>query len=271
MGKIVGYLGPETIISQAIEGGSYSLTHQAEDCPNGFGVGWYPIHAASNASSPPVRLTSRNALSSDEHLLDVPRHYPSTCILASVQSRHSGPPELSGLQPLRYQQTLFVMESIIENFAGVFLRPLVETLSQETFVRLKGRTPAEVFFALWQDALEETSADGIATALERTVERVQSIATERDMPTALTLTMTDGSVLIALRTATHGSPPPLYTTVTDENTPFPTTARIVASEPIFPGAWQALEPNALTIFTLDSELPESDPEPQEETVSSATH
>lgn len=252
MGRVVAYLGPETEIASPVEGGSYSLARQAEECPDGFGIGWYP----SDGASEPVRIVSRHSIRSEAHLLEVPRRYRAGCIMAEVRAAGSEVPELSGIQPLNHGPFLFSFEGIIERFEEIFLRPLLDALSHDRFVNLKGRSAAEVIFALWLDALEGPGADAMATALEAVVGRVQEIATAEDAPASMAMVISDGTCLLAVRTATHGPPPPLYTTVADERAPVPASGRLVASEPTFPGSWQAIDAHALMIFTVD-EQPES--------------
>ncbi|MEL6183901.1 MAG: hypothetical protein AAFU79_04685 [Myxococcota bacterium] len=249
MGRLVAYIGPETNIASAVEGGSYSLVRQAEECHDGFAVAWYPPDDAAE----PVRIRSRSSIRADGHLLEVPRRYASRTVLAGVRQLTSGvPSELSGVQPLHYGSYLFAQEGTLERFDEIFARPLLAGLSDEHFAALKGRSAGEVLFACWLDSLNGTGPDAMATALESVVGRVQEIATEKDVPASLALVATDGTCLLAVRTATHGPPPPLYTTVADDRAPVPPSGRLVASEPTFPGSWQSIDAHALMIFTVES-------------------
>lgn len=257
MGRVVAYLGPQTEIARPVEGGSYSLARQAQECLDGFGIGWYP----SDGGREPVRVRSRSSMQASEHLLEVPRRYRSGCIVAEARALDGAPGELSGVQPLMHGPYLFVLEGTIERFREVFLRPLLGTLSEERFVELEGRSPAELLFSLWLDALAGEGPDAMANALETMVAQVQTIATEADASAALSAIITDGSCLIAVRTATHGPPPPLYTTVAQERAAVPVSGRLVASEPTFAGSWQSLDAHALMIFTVEPEP--DDPESEE--------
>lgn len=248
MGRLVAYMGPQTTIADPIEGGSYSLVRQAEECPDGFAVGWYPL----DGEVEPVRVMSRGSIRTERQLLDVPRRYRSGCVMAGVRSPTARPAELSGAQPLASGPFLFTMEGTLERFDEVFARPLMEGLSAERFVALEGRTPAELAFATWLDALDGVGPDAMASALEHMVGQIQQRATETDTPASLAVVISDGTCLLAVRTATHGPPPPLYTTVADDRAPVPVSGRLVASEPTFPGAWQAIDAHALMIFTQEA-------------------
>lgn len=250
MGRVVAYLGPATYIADAIEGGSYSLARQATACPDGFGIGWYP-----EPGGPPVRVRSRGPMSSEDHLLEVPRRYPSTCVIGHARALDGEPAELSGVQPLAAGPYLFVHEGKITGFESIFLRPLLASLSDEAFAALQGRSPAEVLFALWLDALEGEGPDAMANALESVVGRVQEIAAQADQPASFAWIITDGHCLIAVSTATHEPPAPLYTIVAEERAPVPATGRIIATEPTYPGAWETIDAHALMIFTVQEDAP----------------
>lgn len=246
MGRLLGYLGPETIIAHPVEGGSYSLAHQAEECPDGFGLGWYP----RPVGAPPLRVRSATSIRSSDHILEVPRHYRSECVLASVRS--GGPGTLSGLAPFRTGKHLFAFDGRLERFEEVFQRPLAQGLSAERFARLEGLSAAELIFAAWADALDDAGDEGaMADALEQVVGQVQALATDADASAALTVIATNGEAMLALRTATHGAPPPLYTTVAEDRAPIPATGRIIATEPTFPGQWTTLDAHALTIYAVE--------------------
>ena len=81
MGKMTAYLGPETHIASIAEGGSYSLVKQAEDFPDGFGFGWYPV----DGNPEPLQLHSRLPIWGNDYLLRVVRRYQSQCFMASVR------------------------------------------------------------------------------------------------------------------------------------------------------------------------------------------
>ena len=104
-----------------------------------------------------------------------------------------------------------------------------------------------------RDALEDDGADAMATALEKMVERVNGLAQEAGVAASFAVVVSDGSCLVTLRTATQGPPPPLYTIVAEEGAALPVTGRVVASEPLFPGAWSSLAPHSLVIFTVESD------------------
>ena len=256
MGRVVAYLGPETPIADPILGGSYSLLQQAEECPAGFGIGWFPL----DEDPRPIRTRGRDALAASEHLLEPLGRYRCRAALAAVGAPRQ-PAELSDLQPSSDGRHLFAFEGRLERYASVFLRPLSAELSDEAFASLEGGGPGALLFALWREAMaERTGGEAMADALESVIGRVQALATEADASASIAVVATDGQGLLAVRTATHGPPPPLYTTVAADRAPVPESGRIVATEPTFPGQWEAIDPHALMIFTVES-APEPTPTP----------
>lgn len=256
---MVAYLGPTASVAAVVEGGSYSLVRQASDYPDGFGIGWYPIDRMPE----PVRMVARESITSAGPHLEVPRRYPSHCVLAAVQRAPRPPAELASAQPYAIGPLLFSQTGELDRFEEVFRRPLAERLSDSAFRSLRGLTAGELLFANFVDMLgDDRGHDAIAGALENLVGVVSEIGISQEAAATLAVVVADGEGLITLRTATQGPPPPLYTIVADANAPVPATGRVVASEPLFPGSWSALDPHSLVIFTADaSPMPTHDQAP----------
>lgn len=251
MGRIAAYLGPQTPAAALVEGGPHALVRQAAAHPFGFGLAWYP----PDGDPEPVRLTSRQPLWAERQLLAVPRRYGASCAVAAVGSADR-PVELADLQPFQHGSLLFAHEGGLERFEEVFARPLRERLSERTYALVRGSTASELLFATWLDALGSGEGhDAMASALEVVVEAVHRIGAEKGAAGSFAILATDGRGLVTLRTAFGGPAPELYTLVAEPGSPLPATGRVVASEPLFPGSWTALEANSLVIFTPD-EVPD---------------
>lgn len=247
MGRLAAYLGPKTRIDSLIEDGSYPLAEQTADLPDGFGLGWYP----DDGDPAPVRLISKHPLHAADDLIDVPRRYAASCILAHI-SKLGRPAELGELQPFKVGAHLFAVDGELDRFADVFLRPLRERLSNDRYAALRSQSMAELLFATWADALgDQRGGDAMANALESLVATVQEVGGPARAAASFSVVVTDGHSLITLRTSLGQKPPPLYTLVAEPGAPVPVSGRVVASEPLFPGAWTALDPNSLVIFTVE--------------------
>lgn len=249
MSRVAAYLGPSSPVATIVEQGTYSLAQLARSDADGWGVGWYPEDGQRDA----VRLVSRSPLWTDAHHLELVRRLRSRCVVAGIRGCPPGQiPELSGAQPFAAGEYLFHHVGELSLFREVFERPLRERLSDRAHRTLGGLTDSELLFGTWRDALgDRHGADAMADALEQMVAAVQKIAHANATPATFTVVVADGTSLVALRTATHGTPPPLHTIVATKESALPEGARAISSEPLFPGAWNALEVHSLTIFADD--------------------
>lgn len=247
MSRVAAYLGPRAPMASLLEDGTYPLTRQAIECPDGFGLGWYP----DDDEMTPLRLTSRLPPWAEPDLLALARRTHTRCAIAGL--RHLRPGEradLTGLQPFRHGPFLFHATGELHRFKESFERPMRESLRDSSHTLLSGTSEGELLFVTWLDALaDRVGGDAMADALEQLVERVTKIANQRGVLANMAVLVSDGKSLVTLRTATHGSPPSLYTIVAESPDPVPERGRVVASEPTFSGSWSPLEPNSLTIFT----------------------
>jgi predicted glutamine amidotransferase len=249
MGRLAAYLGPATKIAQVIEVGSTSLSLQSAAFPDGFGVAWYPL---GDDDESPIVMRHLQPLATQGHLLEPARRYPAECVIASIGRAPIPPAEISACQPFRFENLLFAHDGEIQRFDEVYARALRERLSDLAYPLVRSHDPSELLFATWLDALGvQRGPDAMATALEQMVSSIQELAQRYDAPASFGCVVSDGTCLITLRTATHGSPPPLYTIVAGEEAPVPASGRVVASEPLFNGSWTALDPHSLVIFTVE--------------------
>lgn len=249
MGRMAAYLGPRAPVATLVEGGSYSLAQQSSEYPDGFGLAWYP----DDDTPAPVAVRSERPAASAGDVLEVPRRYETECSVAFIRKASEHPAGLAGLAPYRSGPYLFTYDGQLERFAEIFQRPLRDRLSDERYQALRTSEPGELLFASWLDALgDENGPEAMASALERMVGTVSDVATASGATASFAIVVTDGHCLITLRAATQGPPPALYTIVAGDDAPVPATARVVASEPLFPGAWSSLDPLSLVIFTIEA-------------------
>ena len=249
MGRIAAYLGPATRIAQVVEGGSTSLAQQSMEHPDGFGAAWYTADDET-----PLLVRNTGPLGGQGHLLEPLRKYEAECVVASIERSDHPPAALSDCQPFRYENMLFVHDGNLDRFEETYARELRQGLSDRTYPLCRGNDPSELLFLNWVDALGvQRGPDAMATALETMVNGVQDVANRTGAGASFGVVVTDGTCLITLRTATHGSPPELYTIVAGGDAPLPMSGRVVASEPLFSGSWTALDPHSLVIFTVENE------------------
>lgn len=254
MAKFAAYLGPSTKVASILEGGTHSLSKQSAEHPDGFGIGWYP----EDDEGEPLALSTRLPIWSEDRLFKIVRRYSSGCSIAGL--RKLRPDELdepASFQPIAHGPYLFFHDGELAKFREVYERPLRSRLSDKAYRLLKTAHPSELLFATWLDALgTETGVEATANALEQMVNVVREIGENAEAPATFGVVVADGRSLVTLRTATHeGTPPSMYTIVAQDNAPVPSTGRVIASEPLFPGAWSSLDPHSLVIFSADTPAP----------------
>jgi glutamine amidotransferase len=244
--KFAAYLGPPVRIAALVDEGSQSLMRHSPDHADGFGIGWYP----GDGGEEPVVLSSRLPIWSEDRLMRLPRRYTSSCIVSSVRRAPYGEPAaLSGCQPFQAGSWLFHYDGELSHFREVFERPLRNRLSDRVHARLEGGSPGELLFGTWLDALgDRKGSEAAANALERMIDVVESIGTPANAPATFAIVVTDGIDVVALRTATDGSPPSMFTILAEAGAPVPATGRVIASDPLFKGSWTQLEEHSLIIF-----------------------
>jgi predicted glutamine amidotransferase len=218
--------------------------------PDGFGVGWYP----EDGEPEPLALSTRLPLWSEDRLVRIVRRYTSGCAIAGLRKlRPEEKDDPATFQPIQYGPYLFFHDGELAKFREIYERPLRSRLSDKAYRLLKTSQPSELLFATWLDALgDEKGPDATANALEQMVNIVREIGGNVDAPATFGIIVADGTSLVTLRTALHGTPPSMYTIVAQDNAPVPSTGRVIASEPLFPGEWSSLDPHSLVIFSAET-------------------
>jgi predicted glutamine amidotransferase len=254
MAKFAAYLGPSSKVASLVERGTHSLARQSAEQPDGFGIGWYP----EDDDPEPIALSTRLPLWSEERVLKVARRYSSPCALASLRKVRPEDKDEPSFQPIQFQQYLFLYDGELAKFREVYERPMRSRLSDKAYRAIKSASPADLLFATWLDALgEQAGAEATANALEAMVNVVRETAGDKEAPATFGIIVADGSSLVTLRTATHGTPPPMYTIVAGDGAPVPATGRVIASEPLFPGSWSSLDAHSMVIFSAEAPTAEA--------------
>lgn len=248
MGKMAAYLGPPIPTASLLEHGVLSLVRQGADHADGFGLGWYP----ADGGKEPLAIASPSVFGRDAQLSRLARRLTSSCVMARLEKLDPSEPAITHAQPFCHGPYLFLHEGELTRFREVFERPLRNRLSDSAHRLVQAGTASDILFAMWLDALgDRTGPEAMAEALESMVNTVREVAVASDTAAHFGIVVSDGSTLVTLRTATQGTPPPMFTIIADDGAPFPKTGRVIATEPIFPGAWSSLDPHSLVIFTTE--------------------
>lgn len=212
-----------------------SMSAKSAETPtngDGFGVGWYSTRAT------PGLFRSIRPAWNDFNLRDLAAQIDSRLFLAHVRATSQATVQETNCHPFRYKNWLFVHNGEIFGIEK-FRKRLIEAVSDDLFTNILGTTDSEVMFYLALTFGLESDPKG---ALERMAGYVESVARKYGVEETLwmTLGLSDGKTLYALRYASDGKAPTLYYSRDVDEVyeahpeligKFSSDTRIIASEP----------------------------------------
>lgn len=203
---------------------------------DGFGVVWYVEGQAK-----PARYRSVLPMWGDENLPELAPRLTTGCLVANARSATPGlGMGLANTPPFVHGRWTFSHNGYVRGFRERVMRPLRAGLSDEAYQSIRGSTDSEHLFAVFLDAVRDASPED---ALQRVVDRVRALAPEDEA--LLSVLVSDGSTLWALRHALGGKAPTLYHCARDGDV-------FVASEPLDGGPWAPVP--AGTVARFDGEV-----------------
>ena len=253
MCRIAAYLGEPLQLGKFLLDPPHSLQVQgwaprelkyAKLNADGYGFSWYA------EDQQPAVYVNPGPIWSDPNLPHLARSLVSDLWIASVRSATAGNPvNHANTQPFADHEFLFDHNGLIDNFHDAVRPRLVDELDARYLPSIRGNTESEYLFAALRQLLADDDDLPMESAL---VELMQCIERWCDGERALlTLVVSDGERLYAVRHALGDEPPTLYYTVDDEAFP---NAQLIASEPLTEsGFWQAVPEHQILI--LDPEEP----------------
>lgn len=160
MCRTVAYLGgPEVTLSSVILEPEHSLLVQSYAPQemmggvvnaDGFGAGWYVPWSGEETAV----YRSDKPLWADRTFAGIAPKIKARNIFAAVRSATPGlPVEESGVPPFSSGPYTFMHNGSIENFRHTAMRPLRDSLSDESYAGLLGVTDSETIFATLLDHL----------------------------------------------------------------------------------------------------------------------
>lgn len=182
-----------------------SMSSKSAETPtngDGFGVGWY-----DERPTPGLFRSIRPAWN-DFNLRDLAAHIESPRFLAHVRATSQAVVQESNCHPFRHKNWLFVHNGEVFGIEK-FRKKLVQAVAEELFPEMLGTTDSEVMFYLALTFDLERDPPG---ALARMAGFIEATAKEAGIDEALwmTLGLSDGKVVHAVRYASDGQAPTLY-------------------------------------------------------------
>ena len=253
MCRIAAYLGEAIALEKLVLDPPHSLLVQswaprelryATLNADGYGFGWY-----DDAGRPAVYVNP-NPIWTDPNLPHLARSLVSDLWLASVRSASPGNPvNHANTQPFADGEFLFDHNGLIDNFHDRVRPNLLDDLDAAYLPSICGNTESEYLFAALRQILNQNPDLPVESALGELVQRIEDwIGDNRAL---LTMVVSDGERLYAVRHALGDDCPTLYYTTDDDAFP---NAQLIASEPLTEsGLWQSVPEHQ--ILVLDPEEP----------------
>jgi glutamine amidotransferase len=253
MCRIAAYLGESIPLEKFLLAPPHSLRVQgwaprelryAKLNADGYGVSWYADDGR------PAVYVNPAPIWTDPNLPDLARSLVSDLWLASVRSATAGNPvSHANTQPFVDDEFLFDHNGLIEDFHTTVRSRMIADLAPDYLPAILGNTESEYLFAALRQLLNRNPDLPVETALIELMGQVEQWIDGRRA--LLTLVVSDGERLYAVRHACKDVCPTLYYTTDDEGFP---DAQLIASEPLTEtGVWQSVPEHQILI--LDPEEP----------------
>jgi glutamine amidotransferase len=252
MCRWVGYLGSPIAPKELLHDPPRSLIEQSRRhapdmmLPNGdgTGLGWY------DRRPEPALFRSITPAWGDENLLELATEIRSPLFVAHVRAGTGTPVQQSNCHPFRYRNWLFVHNGYVAEYPAV-RRALLMAVDPDLFLNIAGSTDSEVLFHL---ALTFGLADDPLGGLARMARFVEATAAEAGITEPalqMTVGLSDGELLYAVRYASGGVANSLFVSQdaaslrmlypeSERLAHFSDDACAVVSEPLtdLPGLWR---------------------------------
>ena len=179
-----------------------ALSSNAPTNGDGFGVGWY------GSRPEPGLFRSLRPAWNDSNLHDLAAHIDSALFLAHVRASSRATVQHTNCHPFRHGRWLFVHNGEIREIDTLH-RDLLLRVDPRLFNGIQGTTDSELMFHL---ALSQGLEEDVPGALERMAGLIEQIAREHEVqaPLEMTLGVSDGESIWAVRYASNGNAPTLY-------------------------------------------------------------
>jgi glutamine amidotransferase len=206
MCRFVFYQGSPIVMSSLISLPEHSLIDQSihaweRDDPlngDGFGVAWYE----SKVKKDPALFKSVTPAWSNHNLLELSEIIVSPCILAHVRAAtHGTMVSEMNCHPFKWRSYAFMHNGIIGGFEQIKMA-LIASLSQASFLQIKGNTDSEYFFALIIDEILRSSGDkNLVYVVQNALQRLWGLLSNVKDPevTYLNFVLTNGIQTVVAR------------------------------------------------------------------------
>lgn len=223
MCRFFAYVGEQTLPFNIMYRSTHSLIAQSKSSKkrespvngDGFGLGWYPVHADPQ----PGTYVATTPAWSDRNLLNLCSKISTPCFFAHVRDASpSMPISLANCHPFQFGNFLWMHNGYIDQFDRI-KRELINQLSDKAFLQIRGNTDSEYAFAVFLDQIKfnnDATLSEIESALIATINLICRALSLKGVETSayMNFMVSSGSNLVSTRFTAHinHQPPSLFYT-----------------------------------------------------------
>jgi glutamine amidotransferase len=244
MCRWVAYVGTPVFLEDFIARPCQSLIAQSIHCreakttvnADGFGLAWY-----GDRSKPGLFRDVRPAWS-DENLLSIAHQIRSRLFFAHVRASTGTATTRTNCHPFGVDHRVFMHNGQVPAWSRV-RRRIEAAIPDDLYRHRAGSTDSEALFLLMlAQGLDADPQRAVANTIAFVEDELRREGIAE--PLKLTAAVTDGEAIYAVRYATNGAPPTLYT-----RTGATGTDTLVVSEPLDDGhdAWAVVPPQSFVV------------------------
>jgi len=253
MCRWMAYKGQSIYLEDWLLNSQHSLIEQSKSADlakyevngDGFGVGWY------GKKFEPGLFKSIRPAWNNINLKSLAAQVSSPLFLAHVRSATGTPIQETNSHPFQYKNWLMVHNGIIHEYQDV-KKELIEHIDAKYFRYILGSTDSEVLFYL---LLSNGLQDRIHASLVKTIRLIETIAKKHQIHYALRMTLgiSDGKSLWAIRYSSNTSSSSLFYSLEDENN---ADHLLIVSEPLNDcnRCWTPVNENTIVHFDENNKM-----------------
>lgn len=231
-----------------------SMSSRSAETPtngDGFGLGWY------GSQPKPGLYKSLRPAWNDFNLRDLADNIESPLFMAHVRATSLATVQETNCHPFRYNNWMFVHNGEIFEIEK-YRKELVTAIDEKYFENIMGTTDSEIMFHL---ALSFGLENNTLAALEKTVGFIEKTSRNHGVEESvwLTIGLSDGKNLWAVRYASDGKAPTLYLSPTPAElekvnpaikNKFTPNTRCIVSEPMgkFQDIWTEIPQSSVVVI-----------------------
>jgi glutamine amidotransferase len=211
----MAYCGSPIVPAELVLNAQHSIVAQSLNSPlgaetvngDGFGFGWYPALAGSDAGHPAMFHSVEPAWN-DQNLRELAQAVTTPLFFTHVRAAAGPPIQQTNCHPFRHDNWLFMHNGAIADF-GRIKRELTFAVDASLYDEIRGTTDTEVLFHL---ALTLGLPDDPLVGLARAIGVVEHVGHEAGIkfPMQGTVAVTDGHTVWAVRYSSQGQTRSLF-------------------------------------------------------------